>query len=210
MGFSVGNFLSGVGSLVSGVFGKSSPAGALIGGGLQLAGSALTPSGSPPGRATTPTPAVSPRATQSSPALAQNITPGFQRSIFGAGGGGTFGVPRNVASLGKIGGAAVGAGSALITEGIMGLFGGDDSLSDILKEARENVKGASKNKIIDAAKFCGIERASSMFGISENQVCMIIVHGRSRRRRGISASDIRRTKRVIRFNKRLTKDLRSK
>ena len=209
MGFSVGGFLSGVGSLVSTVFGNKSPAGALIGGGLQIAGSALTPSGSPPGRATTPTPSVAPRATQSSPALAQNVGTGFRTASFG-GGGGSFGVPRNALSLGRVGGAAVGAGGALLTEGIMGLFGGQDSLSDILKEARENVKGASKNKIIDAAKFCGIERAADMFGISENSICMIIVHGRSRRRRGISAADIRRTKRVIRFNKRLTKDLRSK
>ena len=207
MGFSIGNFLSGAGSLISSVFGNKSPAGALIGGGLQLAGSALTPTGSPPGRATTPTPGLSPAVTQSSPALAQNVG-GFGRGTFGGAG---FGVPRTqVAALGRIGGAAAGAGGALLTEGIMGLFGGEDSLGEILKEARGNVKGATKNKIIDAAKFCGIERASSMFGISENSVCMVIVTGRSRRRRGISASDIRRTKRVIRFNKRLTKDLRSK
>ena len=89
------------------------------------------------------------------------------------------------------------------------MFGGNGTeLSEILKEARENVRGATKNKIIDAAKNCGIQLAASTFGISENNVCVVIVNGRSRRRRGISAADIRRTKRVIRFNKRLTKDLK--
>ena len=92
----------------------------------------------------------------------------------------------------------------------MSLFGGNgESVSDILKEARESTgRSVTKNKIIDAAKACGINLAASTFGISESQVCIVIVAGRSRRSRGISAADIRRTRRVIRFNKGLTKQLK--
>lgn len=92
----------------------------------------------------------------------------------------------------------------------MSLFGGNgESVSDILKLAREETgRSVTKNKIIDAAKACGIDLAASTFGISKDQVCIVIVAGRSRRSRGISAADIRRTRRVIRFNKGLTKQLK--
>ena len=66
----------------------------------------------------------------------------------------------------------------------------------------------TKNNIIDAAKTCGIDIAASTFGLDVTEICFVVLKGRSRRRRGISAADIRRTKRVIKFNKSLTKDLR--
>jgi len=202
MGFNIGGLLSGIGGLVSTVFGNKSPAGALIGGGLKIAGAALTPSGSPPGRATIPPTAPIVLATSTAPAPITSFPRRQATSFFG---------PTNIASLSPLAGAGARAiGGAGVVAGVMSLFGGNgESVSDILKLAREETgRSVTKNKIIDAAKACGIELAANTFGISESQVCIVIVAGRSRRSRGISAADIRRTRRVIRFNKGLTKQLK--
>ncbi len=70
-------------------------------------------------------------------------------------------------------------------------------LSEILAQARA-FTGApvSRNKIIDAAKACGIELAAQTFGLSETEVCSVIAGGRSRRSRGISSRDIRNCNRI--------------
>ena len=207
MTHNIGAALETSGDIISRTFGTN-PFARGLGAAASIAGAFLRP----PGRATTPAAVPAPPATQSSPTSVANIQRGITPAAF-RGPGARFGGTGNVASLvgqgGRIG-AAIGGG--LLTEGISRMFGGSNNgIKEILAEARENINGpVTKNKIIDAAKFCGIETAADTFGLSASQVCLVIVAGRTRRRRGISAADIRRTKRVIRFNKRLTKDLKVK
>lgn len=209
MGFNVGGFLNAVGDVFS--TGAGGPVGLAVGAAAKVAAGAIS---SPPGRATTPPAQISPPQTQTGPVSAQNVSRGFTPAPFRGGGQRFgFGIPTsNVASLApaaRIGGQL---GLGAIGGGIARMFGGNGGqVSEILKEARENVQGpVTKNRIIDAAKFCGIEQAADTYGLSQSQVCLVIVSGRTRRRRGISAANIRDTKRVIRFNKRLTKDLRTR
>ena len=205
MTHNVGAILSTSSDVISRTFGDN-PFAAILSGGLSIASAAFRP----PGRATTPAPAVTAAVSQSAPTSVANVGRGITPAAF-RGPGARFGGTGNALSLvgagGRIG-AAIGGG--LLTEGISRMFGGSSNgIKEILAEARENINGpVTKNKIIDAAKFCGIETAASTFGLNASQVCLVIVAGRTRRRRGISAADIRRTKRVIRFNKRLTKDLK--
>jgi len=83
-------------------------------------------------------------------------------------------------------------------------------LSEILTQAR-SFTGApvSRNKIIDAARACGIPLAAQTFGLSESDVCNVIASGRTKRSRGISSRDIRNCNRVARrittFRKNLKK-----
>lgn len=211
MTHNVGGILETSSQVVGQTFGNTT-FGNLLSGGLAIA-SSFFGGRSPPGRNTTPpaTPQVG-AASQTSPVAGSNITRGFRPAPFRSGTQ-RFARATNVASLAGVGrGLVTGAAGGIIGEGLSRMFGGgDNNVSQILREARENINGpVTKNKIIDAAKFCGIETAANTFGLNESQVCLVIVAGRTRRRRGISAADIRRTKRVIRFNKRLTKDLRTR
>lgn len=86
---------------------------------------------------------------------------------------------------------------------------GKTPLQQILARARAATGGpVIRNKIIDAAKTCGLSTAAQTFGISVQDVCQVVVRGRTRRRRGISAADIRRTKRTIYFASKIRKDLK--
>lgn len=189
MGFSIGSFFSGVSSLLSSTgLAKSSPAAALLTVGAGAVGAAFGGNGNgrAPGRALPAPVAISTSVVPQAPAQRQLV------SLAG---------PAISRGLGALG---VGAG-------VMSLFNGDkkNRLSLILASARENTGGSvTRNNVIDAAKVCGIDTAASTFGISTNDVCFVVIKGRTRRRRGISAADIRRTRRVINFNKKLTKDLR--
>lgn len=72
-------------------------------------------------------------------------------------------------------------------------------IASILALSRENTgRPASAKKIREAARVCGIDVAASTFGISVQDVCTIIVSRRTRRGRGISAADLRRTRSTIR------------
>lgn len=98
--------------------------------------------------------------------------------------------------------------------GLGQLFGGNGNgrspISAILAKARAATGGAvTRNKIIDAAKACGLETTAATFGLDLREVCLVIVKGRSRRRRGVSAADIRRTKRTIGFASKIRKDLKA-
>ena len=87
---------------------------------------------------------------------------------------------------------------------------GHSPLQQILARARQATGGpVTRNKIIDAAKTCGLQTAAQTFGISVQDVCQVVVRGRTRRRRGISAADIRRTKRTINFASKIRKDLKA-
>lgn len=68
----------------------------------------------------------------------------------------------------------------------------------ILMTARAFSPGATAKKIIRSAKECGIELAASTFGLSVLDVCFLLAQPASRRSRGISAADMRRTRSTIR------------
>ncbi len=68
----------------------------------------------------------------------------------------------------------------------------------ILMTARAFSPGATVKKIIRSAKECGIELTASTFGLSVLDVCFLLAQPVSRRSRGISAADMRRTRSTIR------------
>lgn len=205
MGFSIGRFLGKIAGPIIGAI-IPGPLGGVIGGAI----SAGVGGASPPGRVTTPPPApATVTTTQTVPFAAptrsfQSSPTRFRGPTSFVGGGGTDLLLRGARGLGKA------AGGAALVEGALNLFGGGsgDAISEILAQARQNVRGATKNKIIAAAKVCGISLAAETYGLSDTQICQVIVAGRTRRRRGISAADIRRTKRTIRFVSSLRKDLK--
>jgi len=92
---------------------------------------------------------------------------------------------------------------------VASLFGGAASIASILQSAREFRPGATRNKIIAAAKACGIDVAADTFGLGTDDVCAVVVAGGTRRRRGVSSANIRTTKRVLRFASGLRKDLKA-
>lgn len=200
MGFNIGSLIGGLAPIIGGIFGG--PGGAAIGAAVGGIAQGLDPVrvSSPPGRATAAPALLPPQmASQTAPTAfsgAANRFGGFQPAALR--------FPTGVAG-GAIGGAAVDAFSSMF-----GSSGGT-TVSQILKKARANTGGSvTRNNIIAAAKTCGIDTAAATFGLDAREICLIVMKGSSRRRRGISASDIRRTKRVIRFNKKLTKDLKSR
>ena len=66
----------------------------------------------------------------------------------------------------------------------------------------------SAKRVKEAVRVCGISTASSMFGLSEAQICTIVLSVRRRRARGISAADLRRTRSTIRKVHNISHDLR--
>ena len=87
--------------------------------------------------------------------------------------------------------------------------GGLGILAEILLRAKENTgRRVTKREIIQAAKTCGIELTAQSMGISEIDVCRVIAAGAPRRRRGISAADMRRTRSTIRKVNTIRKDLK--
>ncbi len=68
----------------------------------------------------------------------------------------------------------------------------------ILATARAFHPGATSKKIIRSARQCGIELAAATFGLDVLQVCFLISSPPTRRSRGISAADIRRTRSTMR------------
>ena len=198
MGFSIGSFLSGILPAVGSIFG---PVGAAIGGALGAGFAPAPRAQAVVGRQTQPV-MIAPSALTSVVPVPVNIP----RVSFGgasqrfAGGGGTRTLTGGiVGQVGRLAGGMFGAGVAAGT-----------IVSEILQRARENSgQRVTKNKIIDSARACGIELTAQTFGISETDVCKVIVAGRSRRRRGVSAADVRRTKRTLRFVRSIKKDLKA-
>jgi len=194
MGFSIGRFIGGIAPLIG--IASGSVGGAILGAGI---GAAFEEPQRPVGRQTTPTVPQPPAAFVQSTSVVPSATRTSPFSLSSA---------TSLAPLLR----GVGAG-ALLDEGARFLFGNGNGngsqISDILKRARQTFgPGVTKNKIIAAAKACGIDLAAQTFGISSRDICTIIVAGRSRRRRGVSAADIRRTKRTLKFVAGVRKDLR--
>ena len=68
----------------------------------------------------------------------------------------------------------------------------------ILERARAFSPGATAKKIVKAARDCGIELAAATFGLDVLDVCFLLAQPPTRRSRGISAADMRRTRSTIR------------
>ncbi len=68
----------------------------------------------------------------------------------------------------------------------------------ILATARAANPGATSKKIIRSARQCGIELAAATFGLTQLDVCFLIAQPATRRGRGISAADLRRTRATVR------------
>ncbi len=68
----------------------------------------------------------------------------------------------------------------------------------ILGQARAFSPGATAKKIVRSARQCGIELSAATFGLSVLDVCFLIAQPASRRARGISAADLRRTRSTLR------------
>ncbi len=68
----------------------------------------------------------------------------------------------------------------------------------ILMTARAANPGATAKKIMKAARDCGLELAAATFGLNVLDVCFLIAQPVSRRSRGISAADVRRTRSTLR------------
>ena len=195
MGFSIGKFIGSIAPFVGGAI--AGPIGAVLGAGISSGFGSSAPAPAP---APIPARAVTPQGPQFAPSSLTSVAPTPN----------PFNVQRRrVATFLPAAGRAAAAGG--IGGAIVSMFGGGgESVGDILRQARETFgRGVTKNKIINAAKFCGIESAADTFGISDTQLCKVIVSGRTRRRRGISAADIRRTRRTLRTVKSIRADLKS-
>ncbi len=197
MGFNIGRFIGAiapaVGTAISPGFGTA------IGFGVQaaLADDPGASQAATVGRATQPGPIST--AAQSQP----NFRPTFQPSSIGP----SFASFARLPSVARDVGIGLGLGSlpALFSGG----NGKGNQISVILAKARAATGGpVTRNKLIDSAKVCGLEVTAQTFGLAVTEVCMVVVKGRTRRRRGVSAADIRRTKRTIHFASKIRKDLK--
>ncbi len=98
---------------------------------------------------------------------------------------------------GAVGGAIAQQGSSMM----LGPAPGPRTMTQkqfILATARAFHPGATAKKIIRSARQCGIELAAATFGLDVLQVCFLISSPPTRRSRGISAADIRRTRSTMR------------
>lgn len=112
-------------------------------------------------------------------------------------------VPAMSGEVAAIERAAGPVGLALgVTTSALSLLGGSGGssggISPILAQARANHRGATRRSIIQAAKHCGIDMAAKSYGLDPEQVCLLVAKGMPRRRGGISASDVRRTRSTLR------------
>ena len=198
MGFNIGRFLGKIaGPVIGAVIGG--PAGAVAGSAITAGFAEDVAVAATTGRATQPGPISINLGIPSTqfpgfPLAPTSIVPTFRTAGLGG------------AIIRQIPGAVAGAGA----QSLFGNGAKKSPISDILARARQATGGpVTRNKIIDAAKACGLETAAQTFGLDVRQVCLVVVKGRTRRRRGVSAADIRRTKRVIGFASKIRKDLKS-
>jgi len=196
MGFNIGRFLGSIAPAIGSIFG---PVGAAVGVGV---GAALRSDPKPALAATVG------RQTQVGP-----ISAPTQRTFTGPVGFGPSSVGPSFASLSRLPSVIRDVGVGLGISTMLPIFGngnGGNPISAILAKARAATGGpVTRNKIIEAAKACGLELAASTFGLDVTEVCLVVVKGRTRRRRGVSAADIRRTKRTIGFASKIRKDLKA-
>jgi len=83
-------------------------------------------------------------------------------------------------------------------------------IAELLFKATNNTgRRVTAQQVRDAVTHCGIALAADMFGLSESEICTIVIAKKRRRRRGISAADIRRTRSTIRKVHNISHDLRA-
>jgi len=94
--------------------------------------------------------------------------------------------------------------------GILGPAIAVATVAELLAISREATgRPASSRKIRESARVCGIALTAETFGLTESQVCQIIVATGRRRARGISAADLRRTRSTLRKVHNIQHDLRA-
>lgn len=182
MGFSIGGLLSGVASVFTGtpLGGAATIAGAAIGGGSR--GSSVGP-------------------LASSTALGRLAI----RSGFIGSGAPASQIPISL----RLPPPSAAARTLPFLEGFFG-NGNGGGIGDILRRAREATgRSVTSRAIKEAARVCGMDTAAATFGISVEDVCFVVVHARRRRSRGISASDLRRTRSTIRKITTMQKNLKA-
>ena len=196
MGFSIGRFLGKIAPIIGGAI--AGPAGFAV-------GAAVSAGLNEPAQAAA---ATRGRQTQVGP-----ISAPTQRVFTGPVGGGPTSIGPSFASLARLPTLARDVGIGLGLGQLPSIFGGGNGqnpISVILAKARAATGGpVTRNKIIEASKACGLEVAAQTFGLDVREVCLVVVKGRTRRRRGVSAADIRRTKRTIGFASKIRKDLKA-
>lgn len=79
----------------------------------------------------------------------------------------------------------------------------------LLTASNNTGRRVTRQQVSDAVRVCGIAQAAAMFGLSEGQICTIVIAKRRRRSRGISAADLRRTRSTIRKVHNISHDLRA-
>ena len=95
-----------------------------------------------------------------------------------------------------------------IARGLGGIAAGV-GIGAILQSASDATgRRVTRREIINAARHCGIEIAAQSFGLDVHDVCAIVAKGMPRRRRGISAADLRRTRSTLRKIQGMRKDLK--
>jgi len=126
--------------------------------------------------------------------------------------GGLFGSGNRVSAphVASFGPAVVRAGQAAsggsLVSSFLGIGGGNGTP---LQRARDATgRSVSRKQIILAARHCGLDVAASTFGISVEDVCMVVAKGMPRRSRGISSTDMRRTRSTLTKMNTMTKSLR--
>lgn len=78
-------------------------------------------------------------------------------------------------------------------------FGAGVTIAELLRQSREATGRPVNSRIIrESVRVCGIETTSDAFALTTTEVCRIAVATGRRRARGISASDLRRTRSTIR------------
>lgn len=117
----------------------------------------------------------------------------FGQSAFtGRGGPAAFPTP-------FVGGPSFGmTGAGMGSIGRVGRFGAS-IVRQILDRASANAgRRVTSGMLLEATRVCGLATTAASFGISEVEVCQVIVARRRRRPRGISAADLRRTRSTLR------------
>jgi len=169
MAFSIGRFLGGLAGTAAGIL-TGQPS-------IALAGVSSAIGAFNGGSSRGPTqPAPQRRAL---PALVSAAQPQFPRTaLFGSG---------------------VAAPAARQQFGLPAVVSDASNVADILRRMRENTGAVvSSRKISDMVKHCGFAMTAESFGVSEIEVCMVVVHKRRRRSRGITAAALRTTRSTIR------------
>ena len=122
-------------------------------------------------------------------ALTPQARPGVGVSPMG------FGAPTQVASIAGVGARAI-AGGARVFRGAVGLI--RSSTGKISGVRLGSGAFVSRKKVVSMARRVGIEATAVAIGITVADMAEMVVTAPVRRRRGISAADIRRTKRTLR------------